>query len=269
MKYICYLAVATAVLSAFGEEEPKDIRLGDKYVSRTEMRKLMNKVNLKRFGGHIRKANSAKGHFVLIDAQKTASSSAITNALSTINRTVKVQTKIVKEDAVTVDNIRQLIHKHGGVVGVAVIDVADKLPALLSATEEGWAIVNVGKLGADNPSQDVLSSRLRKEILRAFAFAAGGVYSSKGDPVMIPIRTPVDLDKIAHEDFAVAMRQTFSLVLPEQGLTPWLETTYLKACQEGWAPQPTNEYQKAIWEQIHAIPTKPIKIEFDPKTDTK
>ena len=41
--------------------------------------------------------------------------------------------------------------------------------------------------------------------------------------------------------------------------------TYRQACQEGWAPAPKNDEQKAIWNQVHAIPDKPIKIEFDPK----
>jgi len=35
--------------------------------------------------------------------------------------------------------------------------------------------------------------------------------------------------------------------------------------EEGWAPAPTNEYQKIVWDKVHAIPQKPMKIEFDPK----
>jgi len=42
---------------------------------------------------------------------------------------------------------------------------------------------------------------------------------------------------------------------------------YRVAVQEGWAPQPTNDVQRTIWNQIHAIPDKPITIEFDPKKD--
>ena len=55
----------------------------------------------------------------------------------------------------------------------------------------------------------------------------------------------------------------------ERGCQHGKRAVYRKACMDGWAPAPTNEYQKAIWDQVHAIPTKPIKIEFDPKTDTK
>ena len=51
------------------------------------------------------------------------------------------------------------------------------------------------------------------------------------------------------------------------GIRPVVQATYKKACQEGWAPAPTNDVQKAIWEKVHAIPDKPITIEFDPKKD--
>ena len=43
--------------------------------------------------------------------------------------------------------------------------------------------------------------------------------------------------------------------------------TYKSACQEGWAPEPTNDVQRTIWKQVHAVPDKPITIEFDPKKD--
>ena len=40
---------------------------------------------------------------------------------------------------------------------------------------------------------------------------------------------------------------------------------YRVAVQEGWAAQPTNEYQRAVWDEVRHIPEKPIRIEFDPK----
>ena len=49
------------------------------------------------------------------------------------------------------------------------------------------------------------------------------------------------------------------------GVTPLRIATYRQACREGWAPAPTNDVQKAIWDKVHAIPKSPMKIEFDPK----
>ena len=33
------------------------------------------------------------------------------------------------------------------------------------------------------------------------------------------------------------------------GIKPARMTTYRKAVEEGWAPAPTNDFQKAIWEE--------------------
>ena len=61
------------------------------------------------------------------------------------------------------------------------------------------------------------------------------------------------------------MLRIFPLSLPYYGITPWYQTTYHKAVEEGWAPAPTNEYQKAIWDKVHAMPTAPIKIKPETK----
>ena len=53
--------------------------------------------------------------------------------------------------------------------------------------------------------------------------------------------------------------------LAAMNVTPKVRITYKKACEEGWAPAPTNEFQKAIWEKVHAAPKNPMKIKFDPK----
>ena len=49
------------------------------------------------------------------------------------------------------------------------------------------------------------------------------------------------------------------------GVTPARKGIYEAACQQGWAPAPTNDIQKAIWDKVHAVPATPMKIEFDPK----
>ena len=38
---------------------------------------------------------------------------------------------------------------------------------------------------------------------------------------------------------------------------------YRVAAQQGWAPAPTNDIQKAVWDEVHAIPKKPVKIQYD------
>jgi hypothetical protein len=49
-----------------------------------------------------------------------------------------------------------------------------------------------------------------------------------------------------------------------RGITQTMISSYLKACEQGWAPAPTNDYQRAIWEKVKADkergPTNPITI---------
>ena len=53
------------------------------------------------------------------------------------------------------------------------------------------------------------------------------------------------------------------------GIDMLRKVSYKKACIEGWAPAPTNDIQKAIWEQVKADkergPTNPLKIPPPPK----
>ena len=142
-------------------------------------------------------------------------------------------------------------------------------PLSLYAPEANWAVVNVAKLKADNPTADRLALRCRKMLARAMTFALGA--SFRGN-LASPMQTVTDLnalDAMAVDRISIFDYNNILQHLPKIGVSPTRKTTYKAACREGWAPQPTNEYQKAIWEQVHSIPTKPLKIEFDPKTDTK
>lgn len=228
-----------------------------------ELQKALQVARMKKTGGFVRKAGSAKGCFVVLNGQKKVPEVELKVALATLDRQTKVQTKMVESSGLGVDNVRDKIRSAGGSVGVAVVE-SETLPSLLAAPETGWAIVNVSAL-CDGSDAGTLASRLRKEILRSFAFVAGGCYSPFGDFLMRDITAPKNLDVVSNEEFNIAMLQRFSQSLGSYKITPWYETTYLKACEEGWAPAPTNDYQKAIWGQVHAMPTNPIKIKPEAK----
>lgn len=137
-------------------------------------------------------------------------------------------------------------------------------PALLVAPEEAWARVNVAKLRNDNPDAAVLAARIRKEIWRGAAIAAGGSDSQVQPSLMRSIANLKQLD-VAPE---IPMPDTFNKMISfakDKDFSIVKKTTYKKACKEGWAPAPTNDVQKAIWDKVHEIPKNPMKIEFDPK----
>lgn len=235
------------------------IKLGNKMVTREHIRETMGRVKYNRTGGIVRKDGSAKGQFVLINAQKDIPRSVIADALATIDRQVKIQVKIVDVENIKIGSIGEEIAIANGGGGVAVVADAE-LPAIIAAPEDGWGIVNVARLKDSDESK--FYSRTRKEILRAFALAAGAMYAAQGDFVLQPVRKPTDLDNLQREEFGAIILNIFPLSLPYLGITPWQQATYVKACEQGWAPAPTNEVQQAIWDKVHEMPSEPIKIKY-------
>lgn len=66
------------------------------------------------------------------------------------------------------------------------------------------------------------------------------------------------------DSFTLAARDEVRRLLPEAGFEPAVVATYQTACREGWAPAPTNGWQRAIWERALSEkergPTNPILI---------
>lgn len=145
----------------------------------------------------------------------------------------------------------------------AVLYVVDdkSMPMSLFAPEARWGMMNVSQIEGD--------ARFKKAFARAFTFTFGaGVSQYKISPMQTVLKQE-DLDALELDEMTVDGVTAVSRHLANLGLTKSQTSSYLRACKEGWAPAPTNDIQKAVWEKVHQLPTKPIKIEFDPKTDTK
>ena len=138
-------------------------------------------------------------------------------------------------------------------------------PRILCAPEESWAAVNVRALSVDSPQPDVLKKRVIKEAWRSLSIALGASDTMYRPCLLSPTHTLADLDAnvslvVSPEPFSKMMGNAEAL-----GICRVRHTTYRKACYEGWAPPPTNEYQKAIWDMVHALPTEPMKIKPEAK----
>ena len=46
----------------------------------------------------------------------------------------------------------------------------------------------------------------------------------------------------------------YAAYLGALGVVPAETATYRQACREGWAPAPTNDVQRAIWDRYRAAP---------------
>lgn len=141
---------------------------------------------------------------------------------------------------------------------IAVFIVNDQnLPMSLVAVEAGWGVINTFSLAN--------GTQFSKELTRVFCLTAGGANSPVKTSPMQTVLKSTDLDKLLTDGFTFDMASSINENLQAMGMFPMRKITYVKACHEGWAPTPTNEYQKAIWDKVHAAPKNPMKIEFDPK----
>ena len=153
-----------------------------------------------------------------------------------------------------------------GAVGAVVIAEKADLPMSVVAAEKTWGLLNVSPLIVEGDAE-ATTRRFCREFSRVVCFAFGQSNSQYRGAPLSTVTKPEDLDTIVNESMTFESVTMVMRTLMNLGLTQSRKTSYKKACQEGWAPAPTNTYQKAIWERIKAeqseAPTKGIKISYD------
>ncbi len=272
MKRLIAVAFAAAAMLSFAEEEeyisvvtgqpvPKD----GKYT--IEQYKARDERVLKKTGGFIHQ--KAEGpQTMVIDAREKP-----TLTVDEIGRVYKLgchlDAIVVKEnrgDVAPLAYAQAKMAKDKPLMVVLVVDKCDDLPALSVFPEERIGIVNADKLkGGKDPSAPEM--RVSKEIWRAIGFVGGLGFSPAENDIMQPIYTIKELDANRYPFIQPMNMARMQTMWKRFGVKKERRIPYRVAVQEGWAAQPTNDYQKAVWKEVHAVPDKPITIEFDPKRD--
>lgn len=251
--------VAVNLVAGVGDDA---LRSGVKPVKLSPERAAQIRKNLASF---VVKPGSQKGKIAFIDTQSEIDPDVFAALARAQTRKTGFNVVYEKAAAGTPEAL-----KAASKADIAVVVVADDTtPTLLAAVEDGWAVVNVRRLSEGLKTKEAkdkfLFPRCQKEVLRAYAVVAGGIASQYPDNLMDILKVS-DLDlcnTFIPNDAEKAMRK----YLEARGVTPFLKASYSQACQMGWAPSPTNDEQKAIWDRVHALPTKPIQIKYDPKVD--
>lgn len=138
---------------------------------------------------------------------------------------------------------------------------SDDDPTIISAIDEGWAKVNMKKLMEGAPDPEKLKLRARKQLWRGLASSLGVGVSAFQPCLMRNIGKMKELDAIATKMPGPATLNSIGEAGEYFGILPVKIASYRKACQEGWAPTPTNDMQRTIWNETHEIPSKPLTIE--------
>ena len=267
-----FIFVALLLIPGFAYSATAE-RSGDqKPLSKEEFRKLPADERRKRFakfqeehfGRIVRKEGSDKGIFKYISSQKKVPLKDIERPIVEISKALSINYAIEQGEAVTSIDAGDALKKYKASAAVFIVD-DNQAPRLLVAPEEGWAIVNVARLNADSPDAQLLARRLRKEISRAFAYVAGAASVLANGAVMAPASTVADVDALPGDLIPHILFPKLRAQLKLFGIEPYVQTTYRKACEQGWAPEPQTPNEKAIWDEYHVLPQNPITIKPEPK----
>jgi len=221
-----------------------------------------------RTGGMISRPHTAGAKFVFVNAQKLVKTEEISAPVATMTRILRHDICLeapVKEEPFSLSNAQSLMKAQQAKGAIFLVE-DDVMPTVLVAPEAAWGVINVRKLNADKPNPLLLAQRTRREMWRVFAMVNGGGSNTKmGKCVMQTVLSLGDIDALGAEAFCPEPVNAVVAHLNKLGIKEYQTTTYRKACEEGWAPAPTNDVQKAIWEKVHAMPTEPIKIKPETK----
>ena len=210
------------------------------------------------FGDKIKHPGVQKGKVVYVNCQTAVDDSLIKSNAEHFATQVKIGVETVK------GSFDLAAPKVQGEATLFIVD-DPKLPMSLVAPEARWCMVNVAPLKCEKPQ--FFQARVRKALSRGFGFLAGAVASQFQGTLVEGITKPEDYDTRAAEGLPHDVMLRIPKYLAGYGIVPYELVFYRKACEEGWAPNPTNDVQKKIWDDVHALPTKPIKIKYDPKRD--
>lgn len=243
---IALILLSGAVLAEDAKPRPKGKRL---------TREQFEAKRYRNTGGYLVKPGSQQGKIVYVNAQKAVPVDWIKANASELERKTKIVTAV--EDG----GFAFPPAKIYGNASVFIVD-DEKLPGLLSAPEDRWVMVNVAQLKKGEGAKEAFfRARVGKELTRGFAILAGSQSSNYPGSLVGCITKAEQLDTFVDNMLPVDVFARFTEYVAGYGIIPRIDVPYRSACYEGWAPQPTNDIQKAFWDQAHAMPSKPLKLE--------
>lgn len=189
-------------------------------------------------------------HFIFLNSQSQVSEKNIRQVSETLTSLLQYSFVIRSENIK--DPIKKVVEitLQKNTAAVVLICEDPSLPSLLIAPEARWALVNVTALELDRPTADKLAERLRKEMWRAFAMLMGAAHTQRNGCVLTGVTSISDLDAVQSETICPDPFPKIVQHAEKLGMKHYRTTTYLRACEEGWAPMPTNATQRAIWDQV-------------------
>jgi hypothetical protein len=187
---------------------------------------------------------------LFLNAQTRVAATVLDEPIELINKMLRLST--ARKDASTTEPAQtaRAALKDSHTAVVVVLCDSENDPSLLIAPESRWALVNVAALASADTSAETLTERTKKEVWRAFGYLMGTANSNFEACLMKSVLSPADLDALKGKSLSPEPFNKIMAHAQKLGMKPQRITTYRKAAEEGWAPAPTNDFQKAIWEDL-------------------
>ena len=204
---------------------------------------------LARTGGIIQ--SQATGPALLfLNTQTQTPEKILRDTADTIARVLRLQVEVATRESADplVEASKALADTN--TAAVVVVGNLPGQPALLIAPEARWALVNCAALGGEGVSDELRDERVQKEIWRAFGYLMGAANSNFETCVLKSVVTPADLDALKARTLCLEPFNKIMTHAQKLGMKPVRMATYRKAAEQGWAPPPTNDIQKAIWNEV-------------------
>ena len=266
------LTIVLIVLSflAIAEEKTPLVNSNDASTSAKDIdlrRKIAARRRYEHFGGDVVRPETKAGLITVVNCQTSVDKEVLDEGVEYLCDATHFNIRII-DGAFSVTNV--LVQ---GNASMFIIE-DDALPTMLLAPENKWAVLNVRLLKTGRgEKQTFFKARVLKEMSRTFAGLCGAISSNYPNSLTAGIYSLDQLDRKIDNRLSVDVIARLAPNVEAIGVKPAKITSYLKACEEGWAPAPTNDVQKVIWEKIKAEkdqkPSNPIKVNFDPKTAPK
>lgn len=207
-------------------------------------------------GGTLPRPGALTGKAMVVNAQSVVPTDSLTNTVHTLNKSLNTQILLQDSGSVQIKEMNDKVKELKAQVAVFIVNDSGCPSAVMVAPEDNWAMVNVAALSVDNAKPAFVTARTNKELLRAFLMLCGAFDSSYDGSAMRGIKDLGDLDKIVNVSPPLDVVGRVRKYLFSRGVETRPSVTYLKACQEGWAPAPTNDIQRAIWKRVKSRQTQ-------------
>lgn len=200
-------------------------------------------------GGQVVNYAAQKGVVCFLNAQKRVPAEPLEKRLLSMRDYFHSRFELKAWDKpITLANAEETLKACGANAAVFIVDDPTIPVTVLSAPETNWIFLNVAALAADKPDEKKLMERTRRELWRTVGFMLGN--ASLADVcVMKSVKSLKELDELGAEAPSSGPLIFISRQLRDIGVEPYQVSSYARALREGWAPMPTNEVQKAVYER--------------------